>query len=123
VKTLAIVIGACLLIGGVPISAQEPTIPPTAGDPKVYGQYPLGYKAIVTRWLGTKLADPASAVIDWTTEPTAGEYKTQKGERHVGYVVDIKVNARNQFGSYTGKQRYRVVIKNGEVIWGGRPQY
>jgi hypothetical protein len=112
----------------MPVSAQQATaspaatIPPTAGDPKVYGQYPLGYQAIVTRWLETKLADPASAAIEWTNEPRAGEYKTQKGERHVGYVVDFKVNARNQFGAYTGKQRYRVVIKNGEVIWGGRPQ-
>lgn len=116
-------LSACLLLAALPAQAQEATIPPTAGDPKVYGQYPLGYKAIINRWLETKLNDPGSAIIDWLTEPTAGEYKTQKGERHVGYVVDIKVNARNQFGAYTGKQRYRVVIKNGEVIWGGRPQY
>ncbi|HEX8679788.1 MAG TPA: hypothetical protein VF683_07500 [Chthoniobacterales bacterium] len=116
-------LSACLLLLAITAPAQEAAIPPTAGDPKVYGQYPLGYQAIVTRWLETKLADPASAVIDWETEPKAGEYKTQKGERHVGYVVDIRVNARNTFGAYTGKQRYRVVIKNGEVIWGGRPQY
>ena len=98
-------------------------VAPATGDPKIYGQYPMGYKAIVQRWLESKLQDPSSAVIDWLDVPKPGEYKTQKGERHVGYLLDIKVNARNQFGAYTGKQRYRVVIKNGEVIWGGRPRY
>jgi len=97
--------------------------PPVTGDPNVYGQYPMGYKQIVNRWLETKLADPTSAIIDWAEAPKPGEYKTQKGETHVGYVVDIKVNARNQFGAPTGKQRYRLVIRNGEVIWGGRPRY
>ena len=58
-----------------------------------------------------------------TDVPKAGEYKTQKGATFVGYVVDFKVNARNQFGAPTGKQNYRVVIRNGEVIWGGRPRY
>ncbi len=96
---------------------------PETGDPKTYGQYPMAYKEIVTRWLATKLLDAPSAVIDWVDVPKPGEYKTQKGERFVGYVVDFKVNSRNRFGGYTGKQRYRTVIRNGEVAWGGRPRY
>ncbi len=114
-----------LLCTGLPlVPAQKPSeVIPTRGDPAVYGQPPLGYKSIVERWLETKLADPASAVIDWDAPPKPGEYKTRSGERFVGYVVDFKVNARNQFGSYTGKQRYRVVIQNGTVLWGGRPRY
>ena len=107
-------------------SAQEqpqasPSPAPTAApDPAIYGQYPIAYQELVQRWLGTKLADPASSVIEWEGQPRAGEHKTQKGDKHVGYIVEFKVNARNQFGAYTGKQRYRVVLKNGEVLWGGR---
>ncbi len=113
-----------MLSGVLPARAQtEMEIVPSAGDPKVHGQYPMAYKEIVERWLATKLQDPTSAVVDWIDVPKPGEYKTQKGERFVGYVLDIKVNARNQFGAYTGKQRYRVVIRNGEVVWGGRPRY
>ena len=103
-----------------PTAEPAPSIP--AADPAVYGVYPMAYKELIGRWLETKLADPTSAVIDWTDAPKAGEYKTKKGESFVGYVVDFKVNARNQFGAPTGKQRYRVVIRNGEVIWGGRPR-
>lgn len=122
---VAVLIGCCLALSSLTaLRAQnEIEVAASKGDPKVYGQYPIAYKEIVQRWLGEKLADPNSAVIDWLGEPKPGEYKTQKGEKHVGYVVDFKVNARNQFGTYTGKQLYRVVIKNGEVLWGGHPRY
>ena len=106
-----------------PSVAPEAAPPAPAADPKVYGEYPAMYKRIVGRWLEKKLADPTSAVIDWLDTPKPGEYKTQKGQLYVGYVIDIKVNARNQYGAPTGKQRYRIVIRDDEVIWGGRPRY
>jgi hypothetical protein len=90
-------------------------------DSKTYGEFPIAYKEIITKWLGTRLADPASAVIEWGDPPKPGEVSPKKGQRFVGYVVDFKVNARNRFGTYTGKQKYRVLIRNGEVLWGGRP--
>ena len=123
-KAAAFFVG-CLIAVGVTLSTRaenEAAIIPT-GDAKVYGECPLAYKEIVTRWLETKLIDAPSAIVDWAELPKPGEYKTQKGDRFVGYVVDFKVNSRNQFGAYTGKQRYRVVIRNGDVVWGGRPRY
>lgn len=120
----AIVLGCCLVIGTLATArAQNEIEVVPAADPKVYGEYPIGYKEIITRWLETKLLDPSSAAIDWGDTPKPGEYKTQKGQRYVGFVVDFKVNARNQFGAPTGKQRYRVVIRNGDVLWGGHPRY
>ncbi|MDQ6624560.1 MAG: hypothetical protein M3Y69_00245 [Verrucomicrobiota bacterium] len=123
-KLAAILVGSFVVAGGLfAAHAQNDIEVVSAGDPKVYGEYPIAYQEIITRWLETKLADPASAVIEWPAAPKPGEYKTMKGQRYVGYVVDFKVNARNQFGAYTGKQKYRVVIRNGEVAWGGRPRY
>jgi len=103
------------------IEVVQPPAAAATADAKIYGEYPIAYKEIITRWLGTKLTDPTSAVIEWLEEPKPGEFSPQKGGRHVGYLVDFKVNARNQFGAPTGKQRYRVVLRNGEVLWGGRP--
>ncbi|MFN2476876.1 MAG: hypothetical protein ABR526_11125 [Chthoniobacterales bacterium] len=116
---------ACLIANGAlsPVRAQNDIEVIPAGDAKVYGEYPIAYQEIITRWLGTKLADPASAVIEWPDAPKPGEYVTLKRQRFVGYVVDFKVNARNAFGAYTGKQKYRAVIRNGDVVWGGRPRY
>jgi hypothetical protein len=103
-------------------SAQTPdaTIPSTAGDPKLYGQYPLGYQAIVTRWLGTQLIDPTSAEIEWLGEPKPVEVKGRDGAMFYGYAVEFTVNSRNKFGMYTGKQARRAYIRNGEVASGGR---
>ena len=50
------------------------------------------------------------------------KHSPPKGQKVVGYIVDFKVNARNQFGGATGKQKYQVVIRNGEILWGGRPR-
>lgn len=119
----ALIFFSCVILGAVAGAQTEIQITPATGDPKTYGEYPLAYKEIITRWLETKLVDAESALIDWGEAPKPGEYRTQKKERFIGYVVDFKVNARNQFGAYTGKQKYRVVIRNGEVAWGGRPRY
>src|SRR5450755_427165 len=123
-RTALMLLVSCCLVGSSISFAEDRTeieVIPATGDPKVYGEYPMAYREIIERWLETKLADAKSAVIDWAQAPKPGDYKTQKGERFVGYVVDFKVNARNQFGTYTGKQKYRVVIRNGDVLWGGRP--
>ena len=108
-----------------PSPAQSPVpaeVAPTTGDPKVYGEYPMAYRTIIQRWLEDRLVDPTSAVIDWGEPPKPGEITGPKKERFVGYVAEFKVNARNQFGAPTGKQRYQVVIRNGQVMWGGRPR-
>ena len=66
-------------------------------------------------WLNTQLIDPDSARIEWSAEPKPSD--VGKGSEAVsGYLVNFTVNARNRFGSYTGKQKHSVLIRNGEVI-------
>jgi hypothetical protein len=96
--------------------------PSPAADAKIYGEYPIAYKEIITRWMNARLVDPDSAVFEWVGQPRPGDHTPPKGQKVVGYLVDFKVNARNQFGGATGKQKYQVVIRNGEVVWGGRPR-
>ena len=99
-----------------PATAETPaSIPP---DSPKYGVYPIGYREIITRWLGERLSNPASAKLEFG-QPVAGQV-TQKGVRASGYRVEFRVNSRNRFGTYTGFQRYQVLIKNGEIIWADR---
>ena len=122
-KTVAIVLGCLLFTGVRPAGAQnEIQVLPPAADAKIYGEYPIAYKETITKWMAERLTDPASAVYEWTSEPKQGEYTPKGQARLVGYLVDFKVNARNQFGAATGKQKYQVLIRNGEVLWGGRPR-
>lgn len=94
------------------ISVNAQTASP---DTTRYGPYPALYKEIVMQWLNKQLIDPDSARIEWTEEPKPSDMG--KGSEAVsGYLVNFTVNARNRFGSYTGKQKHSVLIRNGEVI-------
>jgi len=82
-----------------------------------YGTYPTDYKEIVTKWLQTQLIDQTSARIEWKGEPKPADLGT-KGEHLYGYLINFTVNARNRFGTYTGKQEHGALIRNGEVVKG-----
>lgn len=112
-KTLAVL--TCLSFWATAESLHAQSATPV--NVALYGQYPNGYKEIVTKWLATKLLDPASAEIEWEGDPQPADLGT-KGQHLYGYLVKFKVNSRNRFGAYTGKQAHGVLIRNGEVIKG-----
>jgi hypothetical protein len=123
-KLVVLILAAVGLAAGPLLRGQADVeaVPSPVADVNVYGEYPLGYKLIITRWMEERLVDPASAVFEWSGEPRPGEVSPKKGGKYVGYIVDFKVNARNRFGAPTGKQRYQVVIRNGAIVWGGQPR-
>jgi hypothetical protein len=98
--------------------AEATEVEIAAADPAVYGEYPKNYQEIILKWLETKLADPKSALIEWTAAPKPGDLAGPGGKRLYGYVVEFKVAARNRFGAYTGKQKHGALIRNGQVIKG-----
>jgi hypothetical protein len=103
-----------LALGMIFVGSLNAQSPPSA-DTARYGPYPTYYKEIVMVWLNKQLIDPDSARIEWTGDPKPSD--VGKGSEAVsGYLVNFTVNARNRFGSYTGKQKHSVLIRNGEVI-------
>jgi hypothetical protein len=86
-------------------------------DPRIYGAYPKNYQELITEWLNATLADAPSAYVEWLSPPQAGSRPEKKGGKpFFGYLVEIKVNSRNRFGTYTGMQRHTVFIKDGKVV-------
>jgi hypothetical protein len=84
---------------------------------RLHHRPPTNYKEIVMKWLEQQLVDPASARIEWVDAPKPTD--AGKGGEHLyGYLVHFRVNARNRFGGYTGKQNHAALIRNGEVIKG-----
>ncbi|HET9418978.1 MAG TPA: hypothetical protein VFO30_06520 [Chthoniobacterales bacterium] len=110
---MRVLVVCALLVGGASGALTETRTP----DPEWYGPYPANYKEIVTKWLETQLLDPTSARIEWKDEPKPADLGS-KGEHLYGYLVTFTVNARNRFGTYTGKQVHGALIRNGEVIKG-----
>ena len=114
-KTVALLL---LLAFAMPnIALAQTTEVEVIADPAVYGEYPKNYQEIITNWLATVLADPASANIEWVSAPKPADVTDKKKKkRFVGYQVDFKVNSRNRFGAYTGMQKKNVIIRDGKVI-------
>ena len=110
--TLALCISYLAMGAAASLMAQTPS-----ADLALYGPYPTNYKEIVTKWLQTKLLDPAGAKIEWEGDPSPADLGTN-GQHLYGYLIKFKVNSRNRFGSYTGKQEHGALIRNGEVIKG-----
>jgi len=112
-KGLAFYAAILFLIGSVVGLAQQGS----PADAALYGPYPTNYKDVVMKWLNEQLVDAASAQIEWQGDPQPADLG-KNGEHLYGYLVQFRVNARNRFGTYTGKQQHGALIKNGEVIKG-----
>jgi len=113
-KTLVLLVCASFMGMGAVRDLNAETQP---ADPDRYGPYPTNYKEIVMKWLETQLIDAGSARVEWNGDPKPADLGT-KGEHLYGYLVNFTVNARNRFGTYTGKQDHGALIRNGEVIKG-----
>lgn len=112
-KGLAFCAAMLFFIGD--LAGQAPQGSPA--DPALYGPYPTNYKEIVMNWLNSQLVDAATAKIEWQGDPQPADLG-KNGEHRYGYLVQFSVNARNSFGTYTGKQQHGALIKDGEVIKG-----
>jgi hypothetical protein len=85
-------------------------------DPALCGAYPKNYKEIVWNWLQGVLLDADSAKIEWG-EPKPADLG-KDGNHLYGWLVEFRVNSRNRFGQYTGKQPHGVLIRDDHVIKG-----
>ena len=115
-KTIAWLL-VLLTLAATNLALAQTTEVEAIADPAVYGEYPRNYQEIVTNWLATTLADPASANIEWVGAPKPSDLLDKKSKKRlVGYLVEFKVNSRNRFGAYTGMQKKSVLIRDGKVI-------
>lgn len=97
------------------LSAAAAETPPV--DAALCGPYPKNYKEIVWNWLQGMLLDADSAKIEWQGEPKPADLG-RDGEHLCGWLVEFRVNSRNRFGSYTGKQSHGALIRENQVIKG-----
>jgi hypothetical protein len=111
-KTLALLFSILLMSSGSQLWAGNP-----APDPSLCGPYPSNYKEIVMQWLQTQLIDAETARIEWNGDPKPADLG-KNGQHLYGYLVHFRVNARNRFGAYTGKQQHGALIRDGQVVKG-----
>jgi hypothetical protein len=84
-----------------------------------YGQYPTNYREIVDEWMRDTLYDPHS-VVDLEITPPEKYFlhaaPLMGGGTTYGYRVQVKFNAKNRMGGYTGRDTMYLVIRNGSIV-------
>ena len=109
-------IGFSILIAALAANVVCADIPGTpVSDVSLCGPFPKLYKEIIWTWMRTELVDANSAKIEWEAEPQCTDIGP-KGEHLYGWMVNFKVNARNRFGAYTGKQSHGALLHDNRVI-------
>jgi hypothetical protein len=96
------------------VMAAPPQPESVAADPSLCGPVPKLYKEIIYNWMKTSLVDADSAKIEWAGDPRPVDIG-KDGQHFYGWLVDFKVNARNRFGAYTGKQSHAALIRDNQV--------
>jgi hypothetical protein len=86
-------------------------------DPALCGAFPKNYKEIIWNWMQGRLVDADSAKIEWQGDPKPADLG-KNGEHLYGWLVEFRVNSRNRFGQYTGKQSHGALIRDDQVIKG-----
>ncbi len=87
---------------------------PVAADPSLCGPFPKYYKEVIYNWMKEALVDADSAKIEWGEEPKPVDMG-KNGQHFYGWLVEFKVNARNRFGAYTGKQSHAALIRDNQI--------
>src|SRR5437899_4517250 len=108
---IVIVLGASLLFGCAQMIA--PTSQQVAGAD--YGAFPSNYREIVNGWMRDTLYDPHS-VVDLEIQPPVKWYvqaaPLMGGGRTFGYLVKVKLNAKNRMGGYVGRKTMNLMIRD-----------
>jgi len=82
------------------------------------GSYPHDYEAIVKAYYNEVLFDPYSAQYEFTPPKTSWykEAPLAGGRLLAGYLVVVRVNAKNRMGGYVGKKTSGFLLNNGQII-------
>lgn len=86
---------------------------------QVFGSFPSNYKELVEQYFYDSLIDPKSMMLEFKSEPFKAEclataIVTAESERF-GYGVQVRINAKNKLGGYTGWKIMDVYIRNGKA--------
>jgi hypothetical protein len=108
VTILSLLCSAGVILAGPPLAESVPA------DPGLCGAFPKYYKEVIYNWMKSTLVDADSAKIEWADEPKPVDIG-KNGQHFYGWLVDFKVNARNRFGAYTGRQSHAALIRDNQV--------
>ncbi len=115
-RAAMIILAFCLSACTVTVHrAPEQPLVVSEGD---HGPYPENHEDIVRTYFEHKLKDPFSAQYE-LHEPIKAYLRKAPisgGAPYIwGYIVYVRVNAKNSYGGYVGWREHRLFIRNGRI--------
>lgn len=109
-KSLLAILILAVLTGCASVSPKELA----AAD---FGAYPTDYENVIKNYAGRALKDPYSAVYRFETprKGVAQDGIAMGGKKHFGWIVPVIINAKNDFGGYTGEKLHYFFLAEGQV--------
>ena len=83
-----------------------------------YGIYPTNYKELIYTYWSQRLIDPYSAQYEFSPPFKARTEKVHLMHNitpEYVYVVTLIINAKNRMGGYTGRKKYYMFIRDGNI--------
>lgn len=111
VKTLLILVIALTLPACVTMPSPDEI---TRAD---YGTIGPSYKDAIKDYLAGILYDPESARYRYLQEPVRGYAFVNPGFEppEYGYLVEVRINAKNRLGGYVGEQPFTFLVRDSKV--------
>jgi hypothetical protein len=82
-----------------------------------WGPAPLDYEERIKDFMSQSLFDPYSAQYECGKPCKAGTIVSPFNNKHdFGWLVQCRINAKNRFGGYTGKQNYGFYISLMNIV-------
>jgi hypothetical protein len=78
------------------------------------GPFPSNYRELVAQHIRAEFLDPSSLQDVWIAPPYRARLMFTDG-----WMVCVRVNAKNAMGGYTGQQGYGYLIVNGVIVQEG----
>jgi hypothetical protein len=110
---LGVVLTALLMNVAAAAAAKEKPAPPP--EPTSKPEWSASRKT-AEALLKSRLFDPASAQIEWTSGFEWGYFKPLIGKRSWGWVACVFMNAKNRLGGYVGAEGYYVLHTTDNMV-------
>ena len=82
-----------------------------------YGPKPVYWREEIRSYLGIRLTDPKSAIVEFRSEPKIMFQKESAlRARQFGWAVCVWVNDRNRSGAYEGFYPMTVFLRNEKIV-------
>jgi len=111
-QRIAILVTAALLAG-----CETPPVTKEEMSSVDYGPRPTRWQEEIRSYLGIRLTDPKSAIIEFRTEPKQMYQRaTDVRDRQWGWATCVWINDKNSYGAYDGFYPMTVFLRDEKIV-------